>query len=135
MHKVHEFLWKQSKHGDVLQVLQVVSTSFRDELKLRGEDTSKQGIATTTETKPSGTMVPESKPAIEQKNQQEDTSKCFHCKKKTGIYGFKCKCGYTYCKMHRIPEDHECAYDFATAGQKLLEKNNPLIVGKKHDDI
>lgn len=116
-------------------MLQVVLGSFRDELKSRGEVTSKQGIATTSESKPTTSMVPESNPVADDKTKQEDTSKCFHCKKKTGIYGFKCKCTYTFCKMHRIPEDHACEYDFATAGQKLLEKNNPLIVGKKLDEL
>ena len=66
---------------------------------------------------------------------QEDKNKCYHCKKKAGIYGFECKCGYTFCKMHRIPEDHDCTFDFAHHGKKQLEKNNPLLVGKKLEEL
>lgn len=88
----------------------------------------------TAETSTSNKMDIE-KPVEPAKQQQEDKNKCYFCKKKTGIYGYQCKCGYTYCKMHRIPEDHECTFDFAAVGRQQLEKNNPLLVGKKLDQL
>lgn len=33
--------------------------------------------------------------------------------------------------MHRLPEYHECTYDFASEGKKLLKNNNPQVKGEK----
>ena len=41
-----------------------------------------------------------------------DHSKCNTCNKKLGIRGFKCQCEYSFCKNHRMPEDHDCDFDF-----------------------
>lgn len=46
--------------------------------------------------------------AIKQTNFEE----CWTCQRPIGIRGFKCDCEYVFCKKHRIPEDHECNYDF-----------------------
>lgn len=83
----------------------------------------------------SNTKMDIEKPSDAGQPKQEDKNKCFQCKKKTGIYGFQCKCGYNYCKFHRIPEEHDCTFDFATVGRQQLEKNNPLLVGKKLDQL
>jgi hypothetical protein len=49
----------------------------------------------------------------------EMRSKCDHddCSKKLKLTDFSCKCGKTYCKNHRPPEEHKCEYDYK-------EKNN-----------
>jgi predicted nucleic acid binding AN1-type Zn finger protein len=40
---------------------------------------------------------------------QADHSKCYKCNKKIGLLGFKCNvCECSYCKNHRLPEDHLC---------------------------
>lgn len=83
----------------------------------------------------SNTKMDIEKPVEAAQMKQDDKNKCYHCKKKTGMYGFQCKCGFNYCKLHRIPEDHECTYDFATLGRQQLEKNNPLLIGKKLDQL
>ena len=33
---------------------------------------------------------------------QKNKSKCWICKKKIGILGFECRCGYTFCEDHRV---------------------------------
>jgi len=43
---------------------------------------------------------------------QTNTMNCWKCEKKVGHLGFKCDCGYTYCKSHRHFSDHDCPYDF-----------------------
>ena len=45
--------------------------------------------------------------------------------------GFKCKCEYTFCKKHRLPEKHSCDYDFMSMGKKLIAKNNKKILNDK----
>ena len=34
------------------------------------------------------------------------------CKKKTGLTAMKCRCGMVFCPKHRLPEKHNCSYDF-----------------------
>ena len=66
---------------------------------------------------------------------QEDKSKCWNCTKKVGLMGFECQCGFTFCKKHRMPESHECDYDFITHGKKALSENNPQIKTEKIEKI
>ena len=62
---------------------------------------------------------------------QTDKSKCWDCQKKAGPLGFECKCGFIFCKAHRLPENHKCGFDFAQAGKRLLEKLNPVVKHQK----
>lgn len=34
------------------------------------------------------------------------------CNKCLKITDMKCRCNNTYCTIHRLPEMHECVYDF-----------------------
>ncbi len=37
---------------------------------------------------------------------------CEFCGEEIGYLPFKCNyCGFTYCKQHRLPENHECSFD------------------------
>ena len=51
--------------------------------------------------------------------------KCCHCKKKRiGVIAFTCKCGLKkLCSHCRMPEDHNCTFDFQKDGREKLEKN------------
>ena len=62
---------------------------------------------------------------------QEDRGLCWECKKKTGMSGYTCKCGFTYCKKHRLPESHSCEFDYINEGKALLTKHNPNIQPEK----
>jgi len=62
---------------------------------------------------------------------EKDTNKCSKCTKKVGVLGHKCKCGSTYCKGHRLPEDHDCEYDFKQEGLKRLAKDNQAVIASK----
>eukprot|EP01017_Pseudomicrothorax_dubius_P017477 TRINITY_DN19696_c0_g1_i2.p1 TRINITY_DN19696_c0_g1~~TRINITY_DN19696_c0_g1_i2.p1 ORF type:complete len:150 (-),score=37.31 TRINITY_DN19696_c0_g1_i2:120-569(-) len=66
---------------------------------------------------------------------QEDTSKCWLCARKVGMLGYKCRCEYTFCKNHRLPEDHDCDFDFQTREREKLQKANPTVVASKLKDI
>jgi len=62
---------------------------------------------------------------------EKETNKCNLCSKKVGILGYKCKCESTFCKSHRLPEDHECDYDFKQASKLKLAKENPVVMASK----
>lgn len=49
--------------------------------------------------------------------------------------GHNCKCGFVYCKNHRLPEEHDCTFDFAAKERERLAKSNPLIAGNKIDKL
>ena len=60
-------------------------------------------------------------------------SKCYldECKKKLQLTDFKCKCNNTYCSKHRLPETHNCSYDYKSFGRNLLDKQNQSCIAKK----
>jgi predicted nucleic acid binding AN1-type Zn finger protein len=59
--------------------------------------------------------------------------KCVVCKKKTIVV--QCKCEKQVCLLHRIPELHECSFDFKEHSRKQIEKSNPVIKSLKIDII
>ncbi|XVF52745.1 hypothetical protein PTKIN_Ptkin05aG0043400 [Pterospermum kingtungense] len=58
-------------------------------------------------------------------------NRCFMCRKKVGLMGFKCKCGSTFCGEHRYAEKHECSFDFKGAGRDAIAKANPVVKADK----
>ena len=72
---------------------------------------------------------------VDEKPKQTDTSRCWKCPKKAGLLGYNCKCGYVFCKSHRLPEEHDCDFDFVTAEKEKLKKNNPVVAGSKLEKI
>lgn len=65
---------------------------------------------------------------------QEDETKCWKCEKKVGLLGVQCRCGYFFCKHHRLPEEHACDWDYKDAGRKILEKQNNKVEADKMGD-
>ncbi|KAL6138387.1 hypothetical protein ACLB2K_063670 [Fragaria x ananassa] len=62
-------------------------------------------------------------------------NRCNVCRKRVGLTGFKCKCGTTFCGIHRYPEKHACSFDFKTVGKEEIARNNPLIKAEKLEKI
>ncbi|KAL6141782.1 hypothetical protein ACLB2K_060069 [Fragaria x ananassa] len=62
-------------------------------------------------------------------------NRCNVCRKRVGLTGFKCKCGTTFCGIHRYPEKHACSYDFKTVGKEEIARSNPLIKAEKLEKI
>ncbi|GMF09879.1 unnamed protein product [Phytophthora lilii] len=88
------------------------------------------------------TAFREDKPAVQKLDvsaqKQEDTKpvqknrrRCWHCKVKVGLTAVKCRCDYTFCGKHRYAEEHNCAFNFKTAGKRKLEEENPVVVPSK----
>ena len=59
--------------------------------------------------------------------------KCGHCKKKLGIVNYECKCTnkHKFCSKCRLPESHNCEYDFKADSKILLEKQLVKVVCQK----
>ena len=53
------------------------------------------------------------------------------CKKKLGLVCFECKCGLKFCTEHRLPEFHNCTFDFKKQAQIKIKEANPLIINDK----
>eukprot|EP01111_Echinosteliopsis_oligospora_P014509 TRINITY_DN547_c0_g1_i1.p1 TRINITY_DN547_c0_g1~~TRINITY_DN547_c0_g1_i1.p1 ORF type:complete len:150 (+),score=18.94 TRINITY_DN547_c0_g1_i1:126-575(+) len=66
---------------------------------------------------------------------QTDTTRCWNCNKKVGLLGFKCRCDYVFCSMHRHSDKHCCPFDYKGLQKQNLEKLNPVIKGSKLDKI
>ena len=49
------------------------------------------------------------------------------CNKKLKLTDMDCKCEITFCGSHRLPENHNCAYNYIAEGRKLLKQQNPVI--------
>jgi len=61
---------------------------------------------------------------------QISSSRCFVCRAKIPLAKQtinKCRCEYVYCDIHKVPEKHECDFDFAKMGKDILAKNNPKL--------
>jgi len=70
--------------------------------------------------------------------QQKNKNRCFTCDKKIGTTetpGIECKCLYIFCPSHRMPNDHDCPFDFKGLQRKKLAKENTAVNHKKFDTI
>ncbi|CAL8110937.1 unnamed protein product [Orchesella dallaii] len=62
--------------------------------------------------------------------------RCNACRKKLGIAcRYQCRCGLTFCSVHRYPEAHECTFDYKTEGRNKIREENPVIVAPKIQNI
>lgn len=59
------------------------------------------------------------------------TNRCFSCRKRVGLTGFRCRCGDMFCALHRYSDKHNCTYDYKTAGREAIAKANPLVKADK----
>ena len=59
---------------------------------------------------------------------------CSNCnKRKLPLLPFTCECNdkLQLCTKCRMPEDHNCKYDFKSEARKKLEKENPRVIACK----
>ena len=56
-----------------------------------------------------------------------------NCNKKIKLTDTQCKCGNKYCLKHRIPEDHNCTFDYKNNDRLILENKlmNQKTVSEK----
>ena len=56
---------------------------------------------------------------------------CNVCNKNIGLLSFSCHCGNKFCNKHRVPEMHNCCFDYRGYAKSLIEKSNPKIKPSK----
>lgn len=64
---------------------------------------------------------------------QKNRRRCFSCKVRLELAFMeigRCKCGYTFCELHRLPEQHACMYDHKANGRQ--EARDKMVSPKKH---
>jgi len=66
---------------------------------------------------------------------QKNRNRCWKCRRRVGITGIECRCGYIFCGAHRYASEHECPYDFKKAQKAKLARDNLKLTGKKFDKI
>ena len=58
--------------------------------------------------------------------------RCLKCNKKIkSVMIFPCKCENYYCNKHKIPQDHNCSFNFIKEHQEKLRKKNKKIIADK----
>ena len=51
---------------------------------------------------------------------KQDNNLCNYkdCNRKIKLTDFPCKCEKFFCKFHKLPEQHECEYDYKETSKK-----------------
>jgi len=66
---------------------------------------------------------------------QLNRNKCYKCRRRVGLEGIECRCGYVFCGKHRYADEHDCEYDYKKAQRRKLMQENTRLLGKKFDKI
>lgn len=65
---------------------------------------------------------------------KQGPTRCHTCRKRVGLTGFNCRCGSTFCSIHRYSDKHECPFDYKNAGREAIAEANPVIKADKLSD-
>jgi len=85
---------------------------------------------------PSEALVdPKAETSVNEKPVQKDPKKCWSCKRRVGLLGFRCRCDYVFCSKHRHSDSHNCQHDYKTSARAKLQKANPVVVRPKVQQI
>ncbi|CAF2124441.1 hypothetical protein BRARA_C02420 [Brassica rapa] len=76
-----------------------------------------------------------SEPEEEEQKPPQDPKRCLTCRRRVGITGFRCRCGFVFCGTHRYAEQHECTFDFKRVGKEKIAKANPIVKADKLEKI
>ena len=68
---------------------------------------------------------------IVQNEKKKKKKRCPMCNKKIKLTDMECRCGNIYCMEHRLPELHNCCFNYKKEGKEMLNKNNPQIIKEK----
>lgn len=49
--------------------------------------------------------------------------------------GFKCRCEYIFCSLHRHSDKHNCTFDYKAHSRAELTKANPTVVADKIEKV
>ncbi|KAI0519730.1 hypothetical protein KFK09_007189 [Dendrobium nobile] len=81
------------------------------------------------------TIEKSSAPTEEAPPAQPQAIRCTTCRKRVGLTVFRCRCGMTFCGIHRLPEKHGCSIDYKAAGREAIARSNPVVKASKINRI
>ncbi|KAJ6799746.1 zinc finger AN1 domain-containing stress-associated protein 15-like [Iris pallida] len=58
-------------------------------------------------------------------------NRCWTCRKRVGLTGFRCRCGDLFCGRHRYSDVHGCSFDYKAMGRDEISKANPVVRAAK----
>ena len=73
--------------------------------------------------------------AFQSSSRRQTVNRCFTCRKRTGLLGFKCRCGNIFCGSHRHSVKHDCPFDYKSAAREAIAKANPVVKALKVNKI
>ena len=53
------------------------------------------------------------------------------CNRKIKLTDLSCRCGKTFCSLHRLSEHHNCSYDYKNSQDKLKKINELKCISSK----
>ncbi|GAB4832610.1 switch-activating protein Sap1 [Ancistrocladus abbreviatus] len=62
---------------------------------------------------------------------KREVNRCFGCRRRVGLTGFRCRCGELFCAEHRYTDRHDCSYDYKAAGREAIARENPVVKAAK----
>ncbi|EGD74773.1 hypothetical protein PTSG_07008 [Salpingoeca rosetta] len=65
------------------------------------------------------------------KSKKKKKNRCHVCNTKLGMLGFECKCDGMFCSKHRLPDDHECTFDFKSFDRNKIAQANQAVTPEK----
>ncbi|XP_042496807.1 zinc finger A20 and AN1 domain-containing stress-associated protein 4-like [Macadamia integrifolia] len=80
-------------------------------------------------------VTPSEIPSTSEDHGKLPANRCNFCKKRVGLTGFKCRCGQTFCSLHRYSDKHNCLFDYKAAGQDAIARANPVVKADKVEKI
>jgi len=84
----------------------------------------------------SAASLPESTPEKRGKKKKK-AGRCYMdgCRKKVGLTGFECRCGFVFCAIHRYSDAHACTFDYKALARDQISAANPTVSPSKMDKI
>jgi len=139
MEDIRKLITTASTHTQIKNGAQIVLESAKKmakrlsgRLSLSRAEKKKDSEKTIESKKPNES---EEKP---KKKVQKNKMRCFECRKKIGLAGIDCNCGFVFCGEHSYPANHNCDYDFKAEARARYMHNHAgkgavveKIVGEK----
>ncbi|XP_030045695.1 AN1-type zinc finger protein 6 [Microcaecilia unicolor] len=124
------FSYKSSLESELNDAIFVNEGSRRGKRKLNETDLKLDNIiASASQSLCEDDETPPEKGKVKRKN------RCHMCRKSVGLTGFQCRCGHTFCCVHRYSDMHNCSYDYKADAAEKIRKENPMVAGEKVQKI
>lgn len=84
---------------------------------------------------PASAAAPEGEEGAGDSPKKSKAPRCFTCRAKVGLLGFRCRCEQEFCPKHRHADEHSCPFDYKSFDRDNLTKANPVVQAQKINKI